>query len=449
VVDAQGTERYRREQPLGHAAATTWEELAIGLTSPVDGSLEVWVENANIEPAYVWFDDLTVERGDVPTALVVQEAHYDPWGLELAPLGYNAPQNAEDRFKFNGGSERETGLGLHWDETPLRPYDAQLGRFHGIDLLAEMFPGITPMHFGYNNPVMFNDPSGLLSDLPDAYAYEKERDKRRRAFDRIAAANPPPCYPEASSAAGPGESSGPARMICPPPARSGCFDDGGNWPPSLGIDFPTGPLDRLANTLLAKEYLNHAHDFYRENIGTGQMLVRYRYESGVIFIMEGATKDDDYKLYTFTNTSAAAVAESGIQFYNDIVAEELGVFQNGGEGGNENLAGAKFPSGKYPTAFMLAYPAFKRFLGTGLLHVHHRIPQHYRYLFGDDAIDNLSNLVGLSKRMHLKLVTPIWEIFRRGNRNPTQKDVIRFAKVMDRIIGIHANNIDSIIKQKL
>jgi hypothetical protein len=26
VVDGQGTERHRREQPLGHAAATTWEE---------------------------------------------------------------------------------------------------------------------------------------------------------------------------------------------------------------------------------------------------------------------------------------------------------------------------------------------------------------------------------------------------------------------------------------
>jgi hypothetical protein len=73
--------------------------------------------------------------------------------------------------------------------------------------------------------VLFNDPSGLLSGLPDAYAYEKERDKRRRAFDRIAAANPPPCYPEAAGAGSRDDSSGPARMICPPPARSGCFEE--------------------------------------------------------------------------------------------------------------------------------------------------------------------------------------------------------------------------------
>ncbi|MCU0450762.1 MAG: hypothetical protein MUC97_13125 [Bernardetiaceae bacterium] len=55
------------------------------------------------------------------------------------------------------------------EQTPFRPYDAQLGRFHGIDLLADMFPGITPMHFGYNNrrravPVMFNDPTGLMGE---------------------------------------------------------------------------------------------------------------------------------------------------------------------------------------------------------------------------------------------------------------------------------------------
>jgi hypothetical protein len=104
-----------------------------------------------------------------------------PWGLEdcasaLAPLGYNAPQNAEDRFKtarlrFNGGSERETGLGLHWDcasadETPFRPYDAQLGRFHGVDLLAEIMPSWTPMHFGFNDPISQNDPTGLSPQPP-------------------------------------------------------------------------------------------------------------------------------------------------------------------------------------------------------------------------------------------------------------------------------------------
>jgi hypothetical protein len=32
-----------------------------------------------------------------------------------------------------------------------------------VDLLAAKFASITPMHFGYNNPIMFNDPTGLIS----------------------------------------------------------------------------------------------------------------------------------------------------------------------------------------------------------------------------------------------------------------------------------------------
>lgn len=42
-------------------------------------------------------------------------------------------------------------------------YDNALGRFYGIDKLTEAIPGITPFHFGSNNPIMMSDPSGLLS----------------------------------------------------------------------------------------------------------------------------------------------------------------------------------------------------------------------------------------------------------------------------------------------
>jgi hypothetical protein len=31
--------------------------------------------------------DLEIATGALPTALVVQETHYDPWGLELAGIG--------------------------------------------------------------------------------------------------------------------------------------------------------------------------------------------------------------------------------------------------------------------------------------------------------------------------------------------------------------------------
>ncbi|SFF60414.1 RHS repeat-associated core domain-containing protein [Thermoflexibacter ruber] len=80
-------------------------------------------------------------------------------------LDYTAPSlNTEDKFTFNGQTEKETKLNLHWHETAFRSYDPQVGRFHQIDPLADLFTGINPYQFGYNNPVMFNDPTGLANE---------------------------------------------------------------------------------------------------------------------------------------------------------------------------------------------------------------------------------------------------------------------------------------------
>ncbi|GAB4192921.1 MAG: hypothetical protein OHK0057_33860 [Thermoflexibacter sp.] len=58
---------------------------------------------------------------------------------------------------------KETKLNLHWHETAFRGYDPQLGRFHQIDPLADYIGGITPYQFGFDNPVFFNDPTGLAA----------------------------------------------------------------------------------------------------------------------------------------------------------------------------------------------------------------------------------------------------------------------------------------------
>jgi RHS repeat-associated protein len=95
-------------------------------------------------------------------AIVVQETHYDPWGLELAGLDFNAPGNAEHRFKYNGGVERTVDFGLSWDESGARMYDPQVPRFLGVDPLAdkEGQESWTPYHYGFDNPARYNDPDG-------------------------------------------------------------------------------------------------------------------------------------------------------------------------------------------------------------------------------------------------------------------------------------------------
>jgi hypothetical protein len=49
-------------------------------------------------------------------------------------------------------------------------YDNALGRFYGLDALAELTPSITPNHFGNDNPVYWSDPSGLWSSQSFAHA---------------------------------------------------------------------------------------------------------------------------------------------------------------------------------------------------------------------------------------------------------------------------------------
>lgn len=80
---------------------------------------------------------------------------YYPFGLTFN--SYSSGQ--ENLYKYNGGSELQNELSLYM--TPNRMMDPALGRFWGIDALADMFTGISPMAFGYNNPLKFNDPTGL------------------------------------------------------------------------------------------------------------------------------------------------------------------------------------------------------------------------------------------------------------------------------------------------
>ncbi len=83
----------------------------------------------------------------------------------MAHQGYNEKNNTiaqNYKYQYND-REWQHELGLNITAMDFRMYDNALGRFYGIDKLAEAIPGITPFHFGYNNPIMMSDPSGLLS----------------------------------------------------------------------------------------------------------------------------------------------------------------------------------------------------------------------------------------------------------------------------------------------
>jgi RHS repeat-associated protein len=71
--------------------------------------------------------------------------------------------NSGYQYKYNG-KEWQDELGLNVTAMDFRMYDNALGRFNVIDAVADIMPGWSPYRFGFNNPVIWKDPSGLLEN---------------------------------------------------------------------------------------------------------------------------------------------------------------------------------------------------------------------------------------------------------------------------------------------
>ncbi|WP_157558811.1 RHS repeat domain-containing protein [Microscilla marina] len=141
--------------------AGQWQDLELTYTATERGYLQAFVANESDQE--VFFDDMVVEH---TPQLIVQENHYYPFGMNLR--GIEKRGTPEHRYQYNAGTELEKSFDLNLYETPFRGYDAQLGRFHGIDDLALMMPSITPYQYAFNDPVLFNDPTGLAPEGSDA-----------------------------------------------------------------------------------------------------------------------------------------------------------------------------------------------------------------------------------------------------------------------------------------
>lgn len=93
-------------------------------------------------------------------------------GISSMALAFGSPENKKG---YNGNElqnkEFSDGSGLDAYDFNARTYDQQIGRFIQIDPLSdeEGQESLTPYHFTFNNPILYNDPDGKIPPIVLAY----------------------------------------------------------------------------------------------------------------------------------------------------------------------------------------------------------------------------------------------------------------------------------------
>ncbi|WP_281989957.1 DUF6443 domain-containing protein [Aquimarina aggregata] len=99
-------------------------------------------------------------NGDITTDEIVQEKNYYPFGL--AHQGYNSTLRGKNHNYGFGNKEEQDELGLGWIDITARNYNPELGRWMNIDPLADQMRRHSPYNYGFDNPIFFMDPDGMM-----------------------------------------------------------------------------------------------------------------------------------------------------------------------------------------------------------------------------------------------------------------------------------------------
>jgi RHS repeat-associated protein len=157
---------------LSKKARNTHEELIEKIAIKKNGYLETFVVNETAQD--VWFDNFRILSTG---SLLVQETHYDPWGLELTGLGYQYGGINTNKYLYQG-KEFLDDLNLNIYDFHARGYDPVIGRTLQLDPHADKYPTMSPYSWVANNPILMIDPDG--KDFLIWYTDDKGKQQRFR-----------------------------------------------------------------------------------------------------------------------------------------------------------------------------------------------------------------------------------------------------------------------------
>jgi len=153
---------------LAPAGSVTKQQVVMPtVTVKEPGYIFVYLSYEDQSNNYVYFDDFKVTV--TPTA-VVQSNEYYPFGMQTARSWTR--DNSTNNFLYNEGSELNNTTAMY--DLPFRNYDAALGRFFQVDLLAAKNHPYSPYAYAINNPVSYNDPTGLDENVEDVTGPSEE-----------------------------------------------------------------------------------------------------------------------------------------------------------------------------------------------------------------------------------------------------------------------------------
>ena len=94
---------------------------------------------------------------------VKQSVNYYPFGMRTAEINQSIFDYNNTKYLYNG-KELQDDFDLDWYDYGWRFYDAQLGRWHVVDALAESYFDLSPYNYVANNPLRYIDPDGTFID---------------------------------------------------------------------------------------------------------------------------------------------------------------------------------------------------------------------------------------------------------------------------------------------